>query len=876
MWRFWRRRSDLDFAEEIESHLAHEVDRRVREGSSAAEARAAALRAFGDVSTVRAVFRAGQGREPFAGVLRDARLAFRSLAREPLFALAVIATLALGTGLNTAVFGVIYGLVLRPLPLPEADRLVTIAQHYRGREFRSAINDPVTLSWDEYQTFRESSRTLAGLAAYWPASLTMRAAEPVRARGLMVTCDYFAVLRAPMSSGRAFTSEECARPGEGAVVVLSHAFWQRHFAGDVTVLGRSVELNRQVFTVIGITAPGFGGTELRSPDAWVPITMQPRFSEDLLTRPNLSWLNLVGRMRPGVTAEAVADDLTGIARRRDADDLSTVTARQDVLMQFDVNGALVVVSIMALPLTLLVIASLNVMNLLLARAPSRRRAIGIRLSMGASRARVLRQLLVESLVLAGVGGLAGWLLARATPRLLYAALPFPTGQLDLSADMRLTAFAIAVPLAAALLFGLIPALDATRLDLASALRGSSPSSGGSPRAARTRSVVMAVQLAGSLVMLVLAGLFVRAITYARSVDPGYAVKNVYAFRPDLSTQGYDAARTATFFREFARRVSALPVTQSTAMATRLPLSGVTGGRFLRDEVTDSTNAAMVHAWYTRMTPDYFALMEIPIVRGRVFTEMDVRESDASPAVISQAMAQLYWPGEDVLGRRFIVGHNERFIVVGVARDARHMSIERVDPSFFYAAARLDAYGGPGDDAAGLSLALIVRTDGRAAAQEIVRAGRALDPAVLIEVESLEDRFSARVSRTRTAVLFAGVLGVLATILAIIGVYGGVACGASQRAREIGVRIALGATRRDIIAMIMRQGAVPLAAGLVLGSLLAAAAARLVRVLLFGISPIDPISFAGMTTLLIAFSLLAMYRPSARAARLDPATTLRSE
>jgi predicted permease len=799
----------------------------------------------------------------------------RSLRREPLFALAAIATLALGIGLNTAVFGVVYGLLLRPPALPEADRLVTIEQTYHGREIRSAVTDVAMLSWEEYEAFRAGNRTLDGLAALAPVVVTLRGDEPVRVTGALVTCNYFEVTRAAIPLGRAFAPAECAGPGEAAVVILSWAFWQRQFAGSPAVLGRSIEFNRQPFTVIGIAARGFGGTDLRMRDLWIPVTLQPRLGDDLLSKRSMSWLTPLGRMRPGVTPAQVESDLTRVARQAEGN-RSTVHAEPERLIQFGDETLLVAFVVMTLPALLLAMSCLNVMNLLLARAPARRRAIRIRLSLGAGRARVVTQLLVESLLLAGLGGAAGFALARATPALVLAALPFPGGQLDLSPDLRVFGFALLVSLVAAGVFGVVPALEATHVDLASALRGAGPGGGSSARSARARGMVMGVQLAGSLLMLVLAGLFVRALAHARALDLGYTIDNVYAFRPDLAREGYDATRAAAFYREFVERVTRLPAVEGAALASQLPLGGHSSGAFHREESAD-TMPPFVQAFSIAVSAEYFRLMHIPIVSGRAFTPDDVRSADATPAVISEHMAARFWPGEDALGRRFRVAREKKYIVVGIARDARNLGLDGAPVPFFYGAIRLDPWLLPGVPMRPApDFALVVRVSGERAVDAVRQAAKAIDPAVLVETQSLAARLADRLGPTRTASLFAGLLGGLATLLAIIGVYCGIAYAASQRTREIGVRLALGATHADIVRMMMRQGRTPLIAGLLSGALLATGAAQVVRSLLFGLSPVDPLAFAGTTLLLAALAALAMYRPARRAARLDPVTTLRTE
>lgn len=894
--RWWRRRSEEDFDEEIRSHLRHETDRLVAEGLSRVDAESRARRAFGDVPAVREWFRSTQPAPRWEHLARDFMLALRSMRREPWLAAFVVATLALGIGLNTAIFTVFYGLALRPLPLPDADRLVTVHQAIAGMPYGAGFGDATMgdiggrprringstdmVSYPEYLDYREVD-ALSGLAAFASIGLTLDGETPSAVTAMLVTCDYFRVLRAGSVVGRTFVDDECGRPGGAPVVVLDHGLWQRRFGGDSSIVGRTITLNRSVLTVVGVARRGFGGTQLRAPDVYLPVTMQPAFGPDRLANEDHSWLSLAGRVAPGSTIGRAETELTAVARRRDeayVDRETSVLAYRATLMgrpETRPSGGQVTFTVAVAGLIVL-IACLNVTNLLLSRAPARQRNVRIRLSIGASRRRIVTQLLVESNVFAGLGGLVGLLLAYQALPVLLAAIGLDGTQLNPTPDLRVLGYAAVVSLGAAVLFGLTPALEITRIDLATALRsdGAAGGAGRTPRIARLRNGIIGAQVAGSMLLLVIAVLFTRGVGHARSIDPGYQVNGVLGIRPALEEQGYDAERAASYYRELRSRVAAIPGVRSASLASFLPLGPRSAGNFQHADAREDEGLAD----YITVSEAYFETLGIPIERGRGFSD-DEALADVRPAVISQTMARRYWPDTDAIGEQFRAGSHD-FVVVGVARDTRPFSIEPYDRPMFYAAARLDPLPRPAGDTSAArppSFALVVHTTGDASVvSEIQRVARDIDPAVLISTRSLEDRFAAEVRPARLIAIVAGLLGAIATLLAIIGVYGAIAYAVSRRRREIGIRFALGAEQADILGLILRQGVAPVVGGIAAGTLLAIAAARLLRSLLFGFSPLDPVSFLGAGLMLLVVAALAMVQPARRAADTDPASTLRAD
>jgi predicted permease len=828
-------------------------------------------------------------------VVHDVRSALRSTRREPMLALAIVVTLGLGIGLNTGVFTILYSLLLRPLPLPQSDRLVTVHQLFAtARPYMQAtggvrigtsqrlINESLDLlSYPEYQHFQEHALSFEALDAFAPLSLTVGAEIPASVTAFATSCDYFRTLGVSMPLGRGFAADECARRGEASVVVLSYGLWQGRLGGDPSAVGSTVTLNGQPFTVIGVAQQGFAGTGLQMSDLWIPISVLPLLGVDYLNIDNLSWLHVIGRLQSGATIERTRAELTTLARQLHAgepDLQPTVAVHRATVTgpvgRLDGGGAALVT--MALVTVILLLACLNITNLLLSRAPVRRRSVCVRLSLGGQRRHIVMQLLTESIVLGLLGGAVGLVLSMAvSPILRLVSL---LGEMNVSTvpDVRVLAYAFAVSLASALAFGLMPAIETTRVDLATALRSQAAGIGGNRSGWRLRRAVVSVHFAGSLVLLVIAGLFVRAVSHGEQIETGYRMSEIYAFHPQVRNQGYDAVRGAAFLEGLRVGVAALPGVENAALTRYLPLQGSSMSLISREGLPPGQSTVERQVFYTTVSPEYFELMDIPILRGRTF---DPRIDDQAtvPAVISEETARRYWGAEDPVGRGFRLGETP-MIVVGVARDVRHLSLTQTRRAFLYAAWREHGLRLPDqaeDQAPDLQVVARV-APGTDVAAAVLRLGQLLDPAVAIEVESLEQRLAALLEPARLSAWFAGILGVLAALLAVVGIYSALAYAVAQRSHELGVRLAIGANRRDIVILVMRQGLTALVPGLVVGVLLAVAAGRVVRSQLFGVPPFDPIAFGGVILLLLAAALVAIFWPARRASLLDPIHTLRNE
>jgi predicted permease len=867
-----------EFSREIEAHLDLEAARLESQGVPAGEARAAARRAFGNVTAARERFHES-GRWRWAERLgRDAAYAVRGLRASPAFTVTALLTLAGGIGFNTALFSLLYSLGVRSLPVPEPERVATVFQEFSGRVDRMVNGSVYMLAWNEYLAQRDQNRSFESLAAHAQIQATLGGERAQTARVTLASCNYFSTLRVRVARGRGFVADDCARSGGLAVALVSDAFWRAHFGADSGVIGKIALLNQLPFDIIGVVEPGFGGTDLLASDLWVPVTMQPVLThgtEDQLVQ-EMSWLNVTGRLKPGVRESDAAADLTIIARQLDSQHPGRETR---VLVQrgtFGNNpemrqrGGIIALGVLGLGGLVVLIACANLMNLLLARALTRRRELGIRLALGAGRRRLIGQLLTESLLLSILGGAAGLVLAERFPRFLLGLLPLTGLQLDLHPDLRILGFALLTSVLAALAFGLAPAFRATDLSLTAALRNEGTGSHGPRGTSRMRNAVVAVQMGGSTLLLVLAALFVRGMQRVASMDPGFATRGIIGVSINPGELGYDSTRAQAVYEELALRFRALPAVESLALASRLPFLGRLSTPVLAENPAAGSAPTNVQVDFLEVSSAYFSTMSLPIVRGRTFTPTEAVASRVRPVVVSETFARRAWPALDPIGRRFRIGESA-YLVIGVARDVHNVSLGDPDGPFVYFP----------KDASGLvgvmGFTIILRTaDPAAVMRSIPAIVRQVDPAFAMRIETMEERLALVALPTRLAGMLSGLFGLLALAMAVIGVYGVVSYGVSLRRREIGIRLALGATRRDVTALVVRQALVVAGIGVGVGLVVAAGASQLVRSLLFGLSPLDPGALMLAIGLLAAVAGIAMLAPARRAARIDPAVTLREE
>jgi predicted permease len=867
----WRR-GQRDFEAEIEAHLALETDALIARGADPAEARATAHRAFGNVTATAERFYESRRWAWLETTARNLRYALRALRRHPAFTIVAVVTLAFGVGLNTSLFSFLYAIALRPLPVRDAGRMVNV---YRDKtHILEARGSPLMLSYAEYLAFRDRNHTLAGLAIYRDENLSLGLATSVAVPAQLVSCNYFQTLAVRMIRGRPFAPDECAHIGAGDVAIISYAFWKRAFGGDSSIIGHTLTINQQRLTVIGVAEEGFDGVTLRPAALWIPITMHPALThgrDSILVR-EASWLSAVGRLRPGATREQALADLSTIARQRDAlvpDQRSTIYVSPGSYAErpdFFRDNVVIVASTVGIATLILLMACANVMNLLLARAGARRREIGIRLSLGASRQQLIAQLMTESLMLALLGGAAGLAIACYVPRLMLAAVPQNGLRLDFTPDLHVFGCALALSIGAALVFGFVPALQATSPALASALRNEGPMQVRRIRASTVRNAIVGVQIAGSAALLVIAGLFVRSIVNAQMLDPGFTTEHVLTVSLDLQHQGYDSARAAIVYRTLHDRLAALPGVESVGLARSVPLAIGWMNTITIDDPDPGVTVRPRQTWMNGVSADYFPTMGVSIVKGHMADDVEAWSAAERPVVVSEATERLFWPKTGALGKRFHAGA-DRFIVTGVAKDVRNRSLDHIDPTFVYVAAN------PGDPA---GLKLLVRGSGPLAPIEraIPPLVHAIDPNVVVNMAPYGKTLARVLRPTITTAWLAAVMGTLAALLAVIGVYGVVSYSVSERTREMGIRIALGAQRGTIIRLILRQGFATVIAGLLAGLALAAGVSRVIHGMLYGVSSLDPVAFLGVIGALLAAAALAMYTPARRATKVDPAVTLR--
>jgi predicted permease len=800
---------------------------------------------------------------------QDARYALRMLAKSPMLTAIVILTLALGIGANTAIFGIVNGFLLRPLPVKSPEQIMVLAGERQGDTLGI-----FTLSYPQL-AFQVD---LAGL------SVDGKGSQFFYSR---VTGNYFSALGVQPALGRLFLPSEGEAGGKDPYIVLGYSYWQKRFGGDSGIIGKQALIDGQEATIIGVAPKGFQGTSFALDlDGYVPLNMQP--AEDaakLWSDRNSAALIVMGRLKPGVSLRQAQSSVNVVTERLAeqypaTDKGVTVRVIPERLARpqpFAKNIVPLIVGIFLLLAALvLLLACMNVANILLVRATMRQREMAIRAAMGASRGRLIRQLLTESIMLALFGGIGGLLLGAWASGAITSLLPvskLPI-RLDFSFDWRVFAYALAAALLTGTLVGVWPVLRAGRADVNGLLHGAGRSDTAGVSRHRVRSALVVVQVGGSLVLLIVAGLFVRSLARAQHAYLGFDPDHLLNVTLDPKEMGYDEVRTKNFYRDLEARVRALPGVQTVSSAFSVPMGNVSDGSSIYIEAHPLTPGQQPPiVVYNKVDAPYFDTMRIPLLRGRAFREND-DEKAPLVAIVNQEMAHEFWPNEDAIGKRFsLKSATGPFVeIVGVTGNGKYVFIGWDKERYFYVplAQDFNSYR---------TLQVRSSVPPETLSTQVQSEVRALDPNMPIaEAGTMRESLSGANGFFifKVGAVLAAAMGILGLILAVVGVYGVVSFAASQRTHEIGIRMALGASRRDILMLVLRQGLILVIGGVLAGALLAGALTRSMATLLVGVSPTDALTFSTAIILLGGIGLWACYAPARRAMRLDPMVALRYE
>jgi putative ABC transport system permease protein len=808
---------------------------------------------------------------------QDLRYGARMLMKQPGFTLIAVLTLALGIGANTAIFTLLDKALLRALPVEQPQQLVVFAKDGSGA--------PGISSYPLYADLRDRNQVLSGLAAYFqqPFSLSDGSATE-RVIGQIVSGNYFTVLGVRPALGRVFLPEEDRTPGTHPVTVISHGLWQRRFGADPAVIGKAINLNGYSYTVVGVAPAEFTGT-LRGTvnDVYVPAMMQvqaqPGRNSKLDDR-NSGWLRLIGRLKPEISrqqAQAALTTLTEEAKKTfpQAGDASTVFLADGSKGHTDrvSDLSLSLKLLMGVVGLILLIACANVANLLLARASGRRKEIAVRLAIGANRWRIVQQLLTESLILAALGGSAGLLVAAwLTSSLLglQQQTGFVPRTFDGSLDGRVLGFTLGLSLVTGIVFGLAPALVASKPDFAAALKEDIPRFGLGARRLSLRNLLVVSQVALSLIVLIGAGLCLKSLNKLQAIDPGFEPAKVLTASFDLSLNGYNEARGQQFHTQLAERVAALPGVESVSLARIVSFSAGVWTRSATLEGYQPQPNERLGFDFNAIGPNYFRTLGTPMARGREFTPQDTAGAPRV-VIINEATARRYWPGQEAVGKRLKYGNVNQFAeVVGVARNSRAKSLtEDARPTIYVPLSQ--------NYVPDLTLHVRTATDAQTLLTAVRQEVRALDAQLPVyNLGTLAEQKDGLLYAERLAALLLTLFGLLALLLAAVGIYGVLSYAVTERTREIGIRVALGAQPRSLLKLVVGQGMRLVLIGLVIGVSAAFALTRLIEKLLFGVSATDPLTFVLIPSLLAGVALLACWVPARRAAQVDPLIALRQE
>ena len=815
--------------------------------------------------------------------MTDLRFALRMLIKTPGFSIVAFLAIALGLGVNTSIFGIVNTLLLQQLPIGHSAQVVQVYTndpHLQGRSPNGYLN---------FVDYARQNTVFSSMAAYTFAPMGMtRGNETMNVLGQLVSGNYFDLLEVRPALDRAFLPEEDTTPNGHPVAVLSHKFW-RKLGGDRGLIGATITLNGRAFTVVGVAPAGFGGIDTGiAPEIWVPMAMhgwvRPAGDEWFENRRAL-FLSVVARLKAGVAISAAEAQMKTVARQLEQAypdvnkerSVSLLTAEQAKSQGLGGPGnenATQNISLLLLVAAgaILLIACANVANLLLARATTRQREMAIRLALGAGRGRVIRQLLTESILLSVIGGLGGIVLAFWLGGILISLLPatpFPVS-LDPQPDLRVLTFALMLAILSGVIFGMAPALHTARWDLTQGLRErAAASGGGSISRWNLRNLLVIAQIAVSLLLLIGSALFLKAFHSAQAIDPGFRTENLAIVSIDPTLAGYDNTRAAQVARNILEQLRRDPQVRSADLGQWIPLGFGGRGRTILPEGSDeNAEASRVLGNQDVITPTYFETMRIPFLRGRGFNEHDADPNAAKVAIINETMAKKFWPGQDAVGHRFRFFRGDSFEVIGIVRDVKAITLGETPNPMLYL---------PFGDMPDGGITIFVHTAGAPGQMvaETHRIVRSVDAHIPITYEkTITQHMAFALWPSWMGAVILGALGLLALLLASVGVYGVMAYSVSQRTRELGIRMALGAQSTQVLQLVLRQGMLLAGIGLAFGLFAAYGSTRLATIFLYGVNPSDPIVFLGVTALLAAAAFAACYFPARRVLKIDPIIALR--
>jgi predicted permease len=814
-----------------------------------------------------------------SNLLQDCKYGLRVLRKSPGFAAIAILTLALGIGANTTIFSWINSTLLNPVPgLSRASEVVSLTLSKPG-------DNPFPFTYPDLEAMRDGQQSFTGIAACGFVQMSLKAkSRPERISGMVTSANYFDVLGVRPIVGRGFLPEEDTKPGGAPVAVISYRLWQTHFNGNPNIVGQTIEINQHPYTIVGVTPAVFQGSQtgVRT-EIWVPIMMEAQLDElgDLLHDHHQFWLLGFGRLKPGVTLEQAQQEMTlrlkpeARAYPEEHKGHDNVTVYPLWRNPFGLNQFLstLLPALMCIAGLVLLLACVNVANLMLVRSVGRRREIAIRMALGVSRWRLVRQLLVESLILSLAGGAVALLITLWTRGTLMTFMPVTEDiplSLTIAADRSVLLATLVISVLTAMIFGILPALRSSGLAPAGVLKEETGSASGTLRKARLASGLVVAQIGLSLLLLICAGLFIRSFRSAQQINPGFNPRKVLIASYDLFTAGYSDASGAEFDRQLVAKLETLPGVQSVALSDRVPLGFGGGSTSVKPEGYISPANESMETQAAIITPNFFQTMQIPLVKGRDFTLQDNKGSQRA-VIVSEAFANRYWPKQEPLGKQLNSDlTHEWFKVVGVARDTKVTGLNEKPTPFVY----LPLYQ---VYRANMIINARVAGDPLTFAKTIEKTAHELNPELVVyDVTTLELRAQFASFGQRVAGTFVGAFGVLALALAAVGIYGVTSYTTRQRTHEIGIRVTLGATKQDVLRLVLGHGLRLTLAGVGLGLILSLVLTRFLSGLLLGVTSTDALTFSSVAILLCAVALFACFLPARRATRVDPMVALRYE